>query len=192
VAHAATGSLIDEDRALATITVAFSNDPVTRWVFEDPLLFLSCWPMVAKAYAGAAFPSGTADAIDDHAGVALWLPPGVGALDEALGARAFEAVPEPRRDEASAFFGQSGAFRLTEPHWYLSLIAVDVVKQGLGYGSELLRRGLARCDADRLPAFLEATSPRSKALYERHGFEAIGVIQHGSSPPMWPMLRAVA
>jgi len=26
-------------------------------------------------------------------------------------------------------------------------------------------------------------------LYERFGFEALGVIQAGTSPPMWPMLR---
>lgn len=41
----------------------------------------------------------------------------------------------------------------------------------------------------RVFGYLEASSPRNKALYERHGFEATGVIQAGSSPPMWPMVR---
>ncbi len=40
-----------------------------------------------------------------------------------------------------------------------------------------------------IPAYLEATSERNKRLYERHGFEATGVIQSGSSPPLWPMLH---
>ena len=44
------------------------------------------------------------------------------------------------------------------------------------------------CNAD-MPAYLEASSPRNKALYERHGFVEVGLIQAGSSPPMWPMLR---
>ena len=62
-------------------------------------------------------------------------------------------------------------------------------KQGHGHGSALLAHALDRCDQDHLPAYLEASSPRNKALYERHGFEEIGVIQAGSSPPMWPMVR---
>jgi hypothetical protein len=35
---------------------------------------------------------------------------------------------------------------------------------------------------------LEATSPVNKPLYERHGFEQIGVIQSGDSS-IWPMVR---
>lgn len=53
----------------------------------------------------------------------------------------------------------------------------------------LLRHALERCDQDQLPAYLEATSPMNRSLYGRHGFEEIGVIQAGASPPLWPMLR---
>jgi ribosomal protein S18 acetylase RimI-like enzyme len=82
-----------------------------------------------------------------------------------------------------------GEFHPTEPHWYLPLIGVDVTKQSRGYGSALLRYALERCDRDRLTAYLEATSPLNRPLYERHGFEELGMIQEGSSPPMWPMHR---
>jgi ribosomal protein S18 acetylase RimI-like enzyme len=84
---------------------------------------------------------------------------------------------------------QQGEFHPTEPHWYLPLIGVDGDRQGRGFGSVLLRYATERCDRDGLPAFLEASNPRNKALYERHGFEAVGVIQAGNSPPMWPMRR---
>jgi ribosomal protein S18 acetylase RimI-like enzyme len=84
---------------------------------------------------------------------------------------------------------QMGEFHLNEPHWYLPFIGVDVTKQGRGYGSALLRHALERCDWDGLPAYLDATSPLNKPLYERHGFEALGVIQAGRSPPMCPMHR---
>jgi GNAT superfamily N-acetyltransferase len=85
--------------------------------------------------------------------------------------------------------GQVDEFHPTESHWYLPLIGVDVTKQGLGYGSALLRHALERCDRDQLPAYLEASSPKNRQLYARHGFEELGVIQEGSSPPMWPMQR---
>ena len=129
------------------------------------------------------------DTIDSCGGVALWFPPGVGSDDEAMGALVAEAVPAADHDEVFGFLSQMGEFHLAEPHWYLPLIGVDVTKQGRGYGSALLRHALERCDRDGLPAYLEATSPLSKTLYERHGFEELGVIQEGTSPPMWPMQR---
>jgi hypothetical protein len=56
-------------------------------------------------------------------------------------------------------------------------------------GSALIRPILELCDAAGLPAYLEATSPRNRMLYERLGFEAIGATQVGRCPPITPMLR---
>jgi ribosomal protein S18 acetylase RimI-like enzyme len=179
----------DEDRAIGTITIAFSSDPVVRWVLRDANLYLTYMPQMVNAFGGAAFANGTADAIDDYGGVALWLPPGAASDEETMGALAAQAVPAAEQEEVFGFMGQMGEFHPTEAHWYLPLIGVDVTKQGLGHGSALLRHALERSDGDRLPAYLEASSPRNKALYARHGFEELGVIQEGGSPPMWPMLR---
>lgn len=179
----------DEDRAIATITMAFSNDPIVRWAFRDADRYLTYWPRFVKAFGGGAFAKGSADSIDDCGGVALWLPPGAGPDEETMGEVAAEGVASDDQEEVFGFMGQMGEFHPTEPHWYLPVIGVDVTKQGRGYGSTLLRHALERCDKDRLPAYLEATSPLNKLLYERHGFEELGVIQMGSSPPMWPMLR---
>jgi hypothetical protein len=40
-----------------------------------------------------------------------------------------------------------------------------------------------------VPAYLESTNPRNVSFYRRHGFEVLGTIQVGSSPPLIPMLR---
>lgn len=76
--------------------------------------------------------------------------------------------------------------------WYLPLTGVDPVAQGRGLGSALLRHALKTCDRDALPAYLEATSPRSRKLYARHGFNVTEIIQAGTSPPLWAMLREPA
>ena len=188
--QATVSSTTDEDRAIATLTTAFANDAVTRWVLRDPHLYVTYWPKLIRAFAGEAFAGGTADAIDDHGGVALWLAPGVSSDDEMMGALAVEAIPEEQQEEIFSFMVQMAEFHPKEPHWYLPLIGVDPTVQGRGHGSTLLTHALGRCDRDRLPAYLEASSPRNRALYERHGFEVVGEIQAGSSPPMWPMLRA--
>lgn len=179
----------DAHRAIATITMAFSNDPVTRWVFHDADVYLRYWPRSVEAFGGAAFEEGTADSIDHCGGVALWLPPGVGPDDAMMAAVGLEALSAAHQEEVAAFWAKTAEFHPTAAHWYLPLMGVDVTRQGRGYGSALLRHALERCDRDRLPAYLEATNPLNKKLYERHGFETLGVIQADTSPPMWPMLR---
>ena len=179
----------DEGRAISTLTIAFSGDPVARWFLSDAGAYLTYWPQFVSALAGNAFAAGTADSIGDSGGVALWLPPDVGSDDEAIAAIAAEAVPEPDQEEVFSVLGQMGEYHPTERHWYLPLMGVDVPKEGGGLGSALLRHAAERCDRDGLPAYLEATTPRNKRLYAAHGFEELGVIQAGGSPPIWPMLR---
>jgi ribosomal protein S18 acetylase RimI-like enzyme len=66
---------------------------------------------------------------------------------------------------------------------------VDPAQQGRGYGSALLEHALCIIDEQGMPAYLEATTERNKALYERYDFEVVGEIQYGTSPTMWPMYR---
>ena len=63
-------------------------------------------------------------------------------------------------------------------------------RQGAGLGSAMLRHRLERADADGLAVYLEASSPRSRALYRRHGFADLGEpVRVADSPLLWPMWR---
>ena len=75
----------------------------------------------------------------------------------------------------------TGDITLFNPETSRDASAIDVV----GY----LTNVRSTCDETGVPAYLEATSPNNRRLYERHGFEVTGVLQYGSSPPMWPMWR---
>ena len=183
------GSTTDQDRATAVITMAFSDDPIVRWVFPHAHQYLTYWPRFLSDFGGRAFENGTAHHAEPFCGVALWLPPGVGPDEEAMGEVLEESIPDSSRGEVFAFLEKMGPFHPAEPHWYLPLMGVDPRKHGQGYGSALMQYALTTCDRQGVVAYLEATSPRNKTLYERHGFEGTGVIQAGSSPPMWPMVR---
>jgi GNAT superfamily N-acetyltransferase len=78
---------------------------------------------------------------------------------------------------------------LREPHYYVRDIGVLPDMQGHGLGGALLGPTLERCDREGLPAYLEASSERSAALYERHGFQLTGELRVGGSPPLRLMLR---
>jgi ribosomal protein S18 acetylase RimI-like enzyme len=76
------------------------------------------------------------------------------------------------------------------PHWYLAMMGVDPQWQGRGIGSKLMRPALETLDAEGTPAYLEASTPRSRALYERHGFVVTGEFNLPSGgPPLWQMWR---
>jgi GNAT superfamily N-acetyltransferase len=78
-----------------------------------------------------------------------------------------------------------------EPHYYLPFVGVDPDRQGRGLGSSVLRPILERCDSEGIPAFLEASTPRNRSLYERHGFAVTEEFTLGTgAPAQWRMWRA--
>jgi ribosomal protein S18 acetylase RimI-like enzyme len=76
-----------------------------------------------------------------------------------------------------------------DPHYYLPFIGVEPGWQGRGFGASLMRPVLERCDREGLPAYLEASTPRNRALYERNGFEVFEEFAVKGSPPLWQMWR---
>jgi ribosomal protein S18 acetylase RimI-like enzyme len=173
----------------ATLSLGFAADPVARWFFPDPSTYQACFPRLVSAVAGRAFDHGSAHGLADGRAVALWLPPGIGPDDEAIVELMVGSVDAERFEELAAFGDQLQTFHPVDEHWYLTFVGVDPIAQGRGLGSVLLQHGLAICDRDGLPAYLEASTPRSRALYERLGFEEVGRIQAGTSPPVWAMRR---
>jgi GNAT superfamily N-acetyltransferase len=179
----------DRKRAVATIAIAFANDPMMRWSFPDPDSYFEIARDLIDAFGGHAVHHGGADEIADFSAAAFWLPPGVSPDGEAMDAIFKAHMPSDRLQDGEKIFEQMNKFHPHEPHWYLPLIGTDPTKQGKGYGSALLQHAVERCDRDRLPAYLESSSPVNVPLYERFGFEVIGKIQQGSSPDLVPMLR---
>lgn len=76
-----------------------------------------------------------------------------------------------------------------EPHAHLVFLGVAPEAQGLGVGSAILKQTLAPLDAARTLAFLETTTERNVALYQRHGFEVTGEFELPGLH-MWAMVRA--
>jgi ribosomal protein S18 acetylase RimI-like enzyme len=179
----------DEAALVDVITLGFSTDPMARWTLPQAQQYLETMPSFVRAFGGKAFELGTAYYVEAYAGAALWLPPGSEPDGERLVALVKEQAPADRLPDAMRVFEEMGRYHPTGPHWYLPMIAMDPTLQGRGYGSALMRTALARCDQDGLPAYLESSNPRNISLYRRHGFEATGTIQVGSSPVMTPMLR---
>ena len=182
-------TLEERERAISVQTLAFSNDPLMRWLYPDAHAYLEVFAPFARAFGGGAFDHGTAFVAGDFAGAAFWLPVGVETDSEALGEAMSASLSAERLAHMRPFTEQLEHFHTKEPRWYLPMIGVDPAYQGQGVGSALLRHTVALCDAEGVAAYLESSSPKNVPLYQRHGFEVIGEIQAGDSPVFYPMLR---
>ena len=184
-----TTTTADVDQAIAVVVLAFSADPIVRWVYPEPHQYLTHFPDFVRIFGGRAFEQQTAYDVAGFSGAALWLPPGIQPEEETLVPLLQRTVLEHVQEEVFSMLEQMGTYHPDEPHWYLPLIGVDPSKQRQGLGSALMQHALLPCDRDRKRAYLESTNPENISLYERHGFEVLGTIQVGSSPPMFPMVR---
>jgi ribosomal protein S18 acetylase RimI-like enzyme len=180
----------EEAPAIDVVVLAFSADPGARWTWPDPQQYLMHFPSFVKAFGGKAFTHGSAYYVDGYAGAALWLPPDVHPDEDVLITLLQRTAPEQIQRDIFAVFEQMGRYHPSQPHWYLPVIGVDPFQQGKGFGSALMQHALLQCDRDHAPAYLESTNSANIPLYERLGFKVLDTIQVGSSPPIFPMLRA--
>ena len=183
----------DREVVASVLTDACFVDPVVAWLVPDARRRRWVLPAVHGHLADAYLRHGEVRLSIDGRGAALWVAPGVAAVavDEAA---AFDArlaeLCGPDADRSAALAALLDAHRPQEPCWYLARLGVVVDGQDRGLGSSLLASVLAECDRECQPAYLEATSERSRSLFQRHGFVVTAEFAPAGGPPIWGMWRA--
>ena len=176
---------------------AFEDDPIASWFWRKPTgrrEYISGWyELVAREHYlehGEVF---VVEEDGEIAGCSMWSPPGRWRFPPRVEMQASRyAIPRLglRVPIASIAMRRIERSHPSTGHWYLSELGVRPQSQGRGYGSKLMFEILARCDRERLPAYLESSTERSRALYERHGFRTTDVIRMPrNGPPLWLMWR---
>jgi GNAT superfamily N-acetyltransferase len=185
----------DVPRVAAALAHAFETDPAFGWVLHDApgrrealargfkVLLERLWLDQDECYTTACF-----------VGAAVWERPGEWKVSPLEQLRLAPAIIRAYGRHAGRALRASLAMESGHPdeeHYYLPFVGVVPGWQGRGIGAALLRPVLDRCDRERVPAYLEASSPRNRALYQRHGFEVTEEFRLGrGSPPLWRMWRA--
>ncbi|MDF3146881.1 MULTISPECIES: GNAT family N-acetyltransferase [unclassified Streptomyces] len=182
----------DRELVVRLLDAAFQDDPVSGWVFPGEEHRRTAHPKLMAAFADIVFAVGRIDVTEDGTACALWMSvPAVEQHEDDEGpARLREAVdPENERVELIGRL-TAGIHPSGRAHEYLWMIATAPEHQGEGLGTALMNSVLDRCDRDGLPAYLEASSDRSRKLYERLGFAPGGrPLDLPDGPRMWPMWR---
>jgi ribosomal protein S18 acetylase RimI-like enzyme len=180
----------DHEQIAKTLASAFADDPAWSWLmpfadreqrqrlyFETSLNHLV--PSRREVWVS-----------EEGSAAAIWAPPGLWSVP--IGTVLRQAVPMTRVFGRRLPLGLRYLLRVehrhprSPEHWYLEVLGTEPARQGQGLGSALLRPMLALCDRDGLGAYLESSSERNRALYERHGF---GVVETFDMPGGGPDIR---
>ncbi|MFD8235290.1 GNAT family N-acetyltransferase [Streptomyces sp. NPDC059696] len=195
----------DRELIVRLLDEAFQDDPVSGWVFPGTEERRAKHPGLMAAFTDIVLAAGRIDVTEDGSACALWLSipaddghAGQGEAgrdhddvsDDEGPAQVREAV-DPGNERIEAIGRLTAAIHPTgRAHEYLWMIGVSPRRQGEGLGTALIEAVLDRCDREGLPAYLEASSARSRALYERLGFADAGpALDLPDGPAMWPMWR---
>lgn len=182
----------DREAVIRLLDEAFLDDPVSGWVFPGEEYRRATHPRLMAAFVDIVLAEGRIDVTEDFTACALWLPTPVaddGGQDESA-AELREAV-DPDNERVEQIVRLTAEVHPEDrAHEYLWMIAVAPGHQGQGLGTAIMRPVLDRCDREGLPAYLEASSARSRVLYERLGFAFTGrTVDLPDGPHMWPMWR---
>jgi ribosomal protein S18 acetylase RimI-like enzyme len=181
----------DHPRVAEVLAAAFAEDEAFAWLLEyaddrrarQRLFFRTDLDHLVPARREVWV-------TEDRAAAAIWAPPDAWSVPPPTVLREAPAMVRVfRRRLPLALRYLIRIERLhprKPPHWYLNWLGTDPGRQGQGLGSALLRPVLALCDRDGVGAYLESSSDRSQALYERHGFE---VVERFGMPGGGPEIR---
>nr|WSS71147.1 GNAT family N-acetyltransferase [Streptomyces sp. NBC_01175] len=182
----------DRDQVVRILEEAFHHDPVSSWVFPDEEHRRVVHGRFLGVFADVTLEGGRIDLLEDGTAAALWLSVPAGVPDEEDDTPALmRETADPDNERAELVGRLTGAVHPHDrTHEYLLMIGVSPERQGEGIGEALMRGVLERCDREGTPAYLEASSERSRGLYERLGFSFTGrTVDLPQGPPMWPMWR---
>jgi len=180
------------------LALAFYDDPHMAWIVRSDRVRLKRLERAFALFIRTMWlPPDASYTHDRLIGAALWMPPQMWFVGPLAQLRMAPAVAGVLRGDTVRLLRAFTFIEAKHPrrpmHWYLPMIGVAPSWQGRGWGAALLRPVLALCDRHRVPAYLEASSPRNRALYERHGFEVTEECTYArDAPPLWRMWREPA
>jgi ribosomal protein S18 acetylase RimI-like enzyme len=187
-------TVADAQAAGSVLALAFETDPHMQWIFRDASRRMSRLQRMWTTLIERTWIERGSCHILEHQAACVWLPPDSWQMSLAAQAQLLPPLTGAVRDALprllKVHFFNDRKHPRAPAHWYLATVGVAPAWQGRGYGQALLKPVLRRCDQDRVPAYLEATSPRNRAFYERNGFEVIEQCTYaGGAITTWRMWR---
>jgi GNAT superfamily N-acetyltransferase len=191
-----TQVVLAEDRDLGVLSNllagAFFDLAPSSWLIAEETARREIFPGYFRIFLENGFANGHVYTTPDWSGAAIWLPAGTEGPESPLGYH--QRLVAATAPWTSRFLAFDTALEARHPagqaHHHLALLGVRPGRQGQGTGTALLQAHHRELDDDGTPAYLEASSPASRKLYLRHGYQDLGPpIALPGGPSLYPMWR---
>jgi GNAT superfamily N-acetyltransferase len=172
------------DPASASAVAALKDDPFYRSICAPYWSEAATRRAVLSRYFDYSIQEGrelgrSVHLADETWGVAVWLLPQSPEV-EAQAARQKRTFLETTLGAEGCanyyriieFMSAQSATLVDDAVWYLSIVAVDPVLQGQGFGRKLLEPTVAEADGAGATCYLETFGRQNLGFYQRLGFEA--------------------
>lgn len=180
-----------EERALGQLlALAFDDLPLHMWLVPDRERHAEIFPDFFQVLVGHALRHGTVHVTDGLTAAAVWQPVPAPEIDDVE-----ERLTQVCGRYTERFLHLFDTMEAAHPtdrgdHDHLEFLVVHPGHRDAGIGSRLLDFHHAELDAGGRPAYLEATSRKSRALYLRHGYRDLPAPvalphDHEAMFPMW-------
>jgi ribosomal protein S18 acetylase RimI-like enzyme len=161
----------DRDRVVETVVAAFTDDPAFHYFFPTRDEYLR----EAPAFVGHLFDHrvglGTVWVVDGGSAVSMWNPPHGGYVESTGG------LSVATRQRLDRFDTAVHAALPEQPYWYLGVLATHPDHVGKKWGRLAMAQGLARAEADDLPAVLETATETNVRIYTASGWRVLETLR---------------
>jgi GNAT superfamily N-acetyltransferase len=171
---------------------AFHEDPLTAWLYPRAASRDRHGERSFRVSLRRLASQNQLYTTADHAGAALWALPGMWREDLRQSVQMLTLLPPllPRLLRTMRAMTRIEVAHPLQEHYYLSVLGTAPEHRRRGVGSALMQPVLERCDAERVPAYLETATEANVGFYARHGFEVQRRLElPGGAPPLWLLWR---
>lgn len=187
------GSADLRPEAVATLALAFHDDPALGWIIRDAAARRRRLPRFFDWLFADHLRHGMILASPQREAVTLWRRPGkVHHHDPLTPAELWRLVrifgPSlARADKVGRHIARH--VPAGEGHLYLRYAAVHPQAQGKGWGGRAIRAGIAEANRLGVDTCLETAKEGNVAIYQRLGFDIVDQWQVPGGPRFWTMVR---
>jgi hypothetical protein len=151
------------DRSIAKLVLAFGLIQ-SRDGCMTTRMIICCTSLDCSELGKSSFEGGGAQRTNEGHGVALWLRPGVRGDDGPLEVILAESIAGEKLVDVGSVFEMTEHYRPTGPHWYLSLIDVEMLHRNRGCGGYSVAARPSQMRREHRPVYLWSSNPQNTSF----------------------------
>ncbi|GAA4642940.1 GNAT family N-acetyltransferase [Pontixanthobacter gangjinensis] len=183
----------DADAISETLALAFFDDPVFQWLFPDSTGRKQRMDAMFKLMFHYDVKHGYIRKSPDCHATSFWRSPGTAEIPTLSVIPMLIPLLAIYRSSFGKMLNLTNAIKHNlpkgRPFYYVHFVGVRPDDQHQGWGTAMMKDGIAKADAEGVAVYLETALESNVTFYQHLGFTVTGEWHIKDGPKMWSMLR---